>query len=850
MIYGANATGNGTYNLNGGILYLRAITNAHTGGTAVFNFNGGVLKPVASSTFFLPNQFSANVQAGGAIIDTTNWNVTIAQNLAAAGGGLTKWGSGILTLTGTNTYSGSTVISNGTLLINGWNSGAGDVNVANGTLGGTGIVAGVVNLLAAGGLAPGANALVGSLALQSDLNWAGKLLVKVDKTQALTNDTILVAGNPVNSGTGTLVLTNLNGNWVAGDQFRICNHPINGGASLTLIPAVPAPGLAWTNRLGLDGTMGVITAPIVATPADLIDLSLNIGGLLPVFNSNVLAYAVAVGYTNSSIVITPVAGTPGAAITILANGMTNGALSSHGTAIPLKPGTNWLSIQVMAPDQSVTKTYVINVTRKPPNVIVMLADDQGFTDWSCYGSEIATPNIDRLATEGLRFRQFYNCARCSPTRCALLTGLYTAQVAVDPAQALPNLRNDNNVTIAELLATNGYRTYMSGKWHLGNGALLPEARGFQQVFRYISGTDHNEDTWNTNAYTFISGNGELSARNYGAGQFYQPDAIGDYALDFIQNDLVTHANDKPFFLYLAFGSAHFPIQAPAAWGNTNVPLYSAGWDAVRHQRFTNAILAGALDPQTVLSPNEGTAPWGSVPAEIIPDWNSLAADRQADLARRMAIYAAMVQKMDANIGRVVEQLRIAGQLDNTLIFLMSDNGGNHEGSVFGQTGGVINPTPLTGTNLANMGLSGQPVIYLGGGWAHVNNTPFRLYKHFDHEGGIRTPMIVHWPQGLSRTNQWENLPGHVIDIMATIVAATGARYPAQYNNHAVLPLEGHDLSALFTSTNTFNRNLGFEHEGNRAWVSGAWKLVTKNFTAVTGGPVANTLELYDLNHDA
>nr|WP_083808713.1 sulfatase-like hydrolase/transferase [Pedosphaera parvula] len=381
------------------------------------------------------------------------------------------------------------------------------------------------------------------------------------------------------------------------------------------------------------------------------------------------------------------------------------------------------------------------------------------------------------------------------------------------------------------------------------GRCCRESRGFQQVWRYVSGTDHSEDTWSTNAYTLAASNGEITNRIYGPGQFYQPDAIGDYSLDFVNNALQVHTNDKPFLLYMAFGSAHFPIQAPQDWVNTNVPVYSVGWDAVRNARFTNMLAQGVLDGRNLLSPNEGTAPWGSIPTEAIPDWNTLAADRQADLTRRMAIYAAMVQKMDQNIGRVVERLRAAGQLDNTLIIALSDNGGNFEGSVFGETGGVPNPTPLTGSSLANMGLNGQPIIYLGGGWAHVNNTPFRLFKHFDHEGGIRTPMIVHWPEGLSRTNQWEDQPGHLIDIMSTIVDVTGVSYPTQFNSHVVLPLEGKSLKPLFNSTNEISRTLGFEHEGNRAWISGSWKFVTKNFASFDGSTPTDELELYDLSKD-
>ena len=484
-----------------------------------------------------------------------------------------------------------------------------------------------------------------------------------------------------------------------------------------------------------------------------------------------------------------------------------------------------------------------------PNVVLILADDQGFSDWSCYGSEIPTPNLDRLAKEGLRFRQFYNGARCSPTRCSILTGLYPQQAAVDPAQALPNLNTANNITIAELLKANGYRTCMSGKWHLGDiTARLPESRGFDEVWRYANGNAHSADTWNINLYQLVSPDGAITNRTYAPGEFYQPDSIGDYCIDFLNNN-AAHADGKPFFMYVAFGSAHFPIQAPKAMVDTNDPVYQKGWDAIRHERYTNMLAKGVIGPNYALSPNEGTAPWSNVPSEEIPAWNTLPADRRADLARRMAIYASMIERMDANIGRILDRLRELGQLDNTLIIALSDNGGNHEGGLFGATGGTSNASPLTGSALDYMGLSGQPIIYLGGGWAHVSDTPLRLYKHFDHEGGIRTPMIIHWPDGVTRTNQWENQPGHIIDIMATVVDATGVTYPTQYNGHQVLPMEGRSLKPLFTTTNEVSRALGFEHEGNRAWISGSWKLVTKNFASLDGSSAADKLELYNLSND-
>jgi arylsulfatase len=725
--------------------------------------------------------------------------------------------------------------------------GHGAVNVNDGWLAGDGSIAGAVMILPPATLSPG-NSL-GTMTLQSDLTIAGNLAFEVDKSTVSTNDFVQVNGTLLNVGTGTITITNLGPEFESGDRFKFFNQPLANGNALTILPVSPGPGLAWTNDLSVDGTVRIISVPMMPTPADLIGLTLSAGTLMPAFNSNRMSYTARLVYTNESVTLNAVAANPGATIRIFSAGMTNTVESGESSEpIPLKPGENFITISVTAPDDSLTKNFVVSVIRTPPNIVLILGDDQGFSDWGCYGSEIPTPNLDQLASEGIRFRRFYNTARCSTTRCSLLTGLYTQQVAVDPGASLPNLRTDNNVTIAELLQANGYRTYLAGKWHLGNGIYLPEKRGFEQVWRYGDGGAHSLDNWNANLYTLISQNNEITNRTYGPGEFYRPDAIGDYSVDFLNNHQA-HQDGKPFFLFLAFGSAHFPLQAPKNLVNSNTPVYAQGWDVIREQRYEKMLANGIIDARYPLSPRVGTAPWSNVPVEAIPAWNTLPSNRQADLARRMAVYAAMVQKMDETIGRVVEKLRADGQLENTLIFALSDNGGNHEGGVFGWTGGVANASPLTGAALDNMGQSGQPVIYLGGGWANVQDTPFRLFKHFEHEGGVRTPLIVHWPQGITRTNEWEEQPGHLIDIMATIVDVTGANYPTQYNGHEVLPLEGQSLKPLFAGAPGVSRKIGFEHEGNRAWLEGNWKLVTKNFTLFDGSSPANELELYDLNQD-
>jgi arylsulfatase len=858
LIYGANSTGNGTYNLNGGVLMLRSITNAHPGGTAVFNFNGGTLKPIASTTIFMPNVVTANVQGGGAIIDTTNFNVTMAQNLASgsSSGGLTKLGAGVLTLSGTNTYAGTTAVSNGTLNVSGFLSGTGTVNVQAGILSGSGVIAGPVTVAAGGTLSPGAaSGTPVTLTLQRSLNLAGNLAIQINKSLSPSNDSVVVAGLLTNTASAALTMNN-SGTYTAGDSFRLFNQPLLNGAAISINPLTPGANQIWTNRLAIDGTIGVL-AQTNSYAANLASLTLSAGTLSPAFNSNVLSYAAGVAYSNTFIVLTPVSANTGSTIQVISSGTTNAVASgSASSPIALNPGNNLIDVRVIAPGATAVNDYLINLTRTPPNVILILADDQGFSDWSCYGSEIRTPNLDSLAASGLRFRNFHNAARCSPTRCAILTGLYTQQAAVDPSASLPPLRTDNNVTIAEVLGASGYHTYMAGKWHLGSDiGQAPEQRGFDEVFTYISGTADHEDCWDPTQYRFASVDGETTNINYAAGTFYQPDAIGDYCLQFLGNQFTRHTN-APFFLYIPFGSAHFLIQAPQAMADTNVALYASGWDAVRNQRYANMLTQGVIDPSYALSPNEGTAPWNGVPAEIIPAWNSLDTNRQADLVRRMALYSAMIQKMDTNIGRVVQYLQQNGQLDNTLIIALSDNGGNYEGGVYGLYNGVSDAPPVTGTNLESMGQAGQPSVYIGGGWAHVSNTPFRWFKHFDHFGGIGTPFIVHWPQGLTRTNQWENEQGHIIDVMSTIVNVTGATYPTHWTNSAigtnysVLPMQGISLNPWFTTNQAeASRSLGFEHEGNRAYISNNWNLVTKNFTSVDGSYFANELELYDLSKD-
>jgi arylsulfatase A-like enzyme len=475
-----------------------------------------------------------------------------------------------------------------------------------------------------------------------------------------------------------------------------------------------------------------------------------------------------------------------------------------------------------------------------PNILLLLADDVGWSDLGCYGGEVRTPNLDGLAKDGLRFTQFYNCGRCCPTRASLLTGLYPHQAGVgDMAtdEGRPGYRGrlqPNCITLAEMLKTAGYRTYMVGKWHL-SGKPGPIDRGFDEFYGMIGG--YNSCFQENPFYTRLPAG--RPQRKYAADKFYSTDAFGDYALDFLAD--ARKAGDKPFFLYLAFNAAHFPLHALKEDIARYKDVYVKGWDKVRAERYARQKKAGLIDPRWPLTPRSGYETrrdffrTGDNPA-----WDDLNADRRADLARRMAVYAAMVDRMDRNIGRVVADLRANGQLDNTLILFLSDNGACAEWDPFGFDGSSGPKNILhTGADLDRMG---GPDTYhsYGSGWANACNTPFRLYKHWAHEGGISTPLIAHWPKGIKERGALRHQVGHVIDIMATCVDVAGATYPERVGANAITPAEGKSLTPAFADRPIERAFLAWEHEGNKALRAGRWKAV-----ATHGDP----WELYDMEAD-
>jgi arylsulfatase len=485
-----------------------------------------------------------------------------------------------------------------------------------------------------------------------------------------------------------------------------------------------------------------------------------------------------------------------------------------------------------------------------PNIILILADDLGFSDPGCFGGEIETPNLDRLAAGGLRMTQLYNTARCCSTRASLLTGLHAHQAGVGWMTAdngLPGYRgflSDRCVTVPEVLGKSGYRTFLSGKWHLrggGNPDCTPVNRGFDEFFGHFKAY---ASFYKSELFVRLPEEREQPA--YEPGKFYATDAITDYALQFIGQ--ARSAGDDPYFLYLAYNAPHFPLQAPKPMIDHYVERYRAGWDALRESRFQRMRELGIISGEFKVSPR-GHVP--KVPErnrdspyydKQIPAWDSLPEERREDLARRMATYAAMVEILDQNIGRVLADLEENGELEDTLIVFLSDNGACAEWDPFGFDD---NPYPKNqlhrGAELDQIGQPGTFHSY-GTGWANACNTPFRLYKHYNHEGGISAPFIVHWPEKISRRGEIDHQPAHLTDLTATLLEVGGGDYPENWDVHPILPLEGTSLLSSWENGEKLpERPLFFEHEGNRAMRLGKWKIVWTNYD--------KEWELYDIDVD-
>jgi len=464
--------------------------------------------------------------------------------------------------------------------------------------------------------------------------------------------------------------------------------------------------------------------------------------------------------------------------------------------------------------------------------MVIIADDLGFSDLGCYGGEIETPHLDRLAENGLRFTQFYNTARCWPTRAALLTGYYAQQVRRDTVPGIPSggrgRRPDWAILLPEMLKSAGFRSYHSGKWHIDG---MPVANGFDRSYylrdqgRFFNPRIHHEDDQ------------KLPPVEAGTG-YYATTAIADHAVRCLKEHADKHAKE-PFFHYLAFTAPHFPLHALPEDIARYRERYRRGWDAVRADRWRRiqdlGIAAGDLSeverevgppyhfPEALqtLGPDEVNRP--------LP-WSGLTDGQREFQATKMAIHAAMIDRIDREIGRVLEQLRAMASFEDTLILFLSDNGASAE--IMVRDDGH-DPEAAPG--------SAETYLCLGPGWSTTSNTPFRRHKTWVHEGGIATPLIAHWPCGIKGRGELRRNPGHVIDLVPTILELAGTERPAEWNGKPVPAPPGASLVSAFSKNLSVPSNIfWWLHEGNRAIRVGDWKLV-----AAKGDP----WELYDLAVD-
>src|SRR5690606_38431640 len=403
--------------------------------------------------------------------------------------------------------------------------------------------------------------------------------------------------------------------------------------------------------------------------------------------------------------------------------------------------------------------------KNKPNILFILTDDLGYSDLGCFGSEIKTPNLDQLAMNGVRFTQMYNSARCCPSRASLLTGLYPHQAGVGlmtEDRETPGYRGflkDESVTLAEVLKTGGYKTYMSGKWHVGKQG--PIKRGFDEFYGLLGGFT---SFWDEKDYSRLPN--DRPKRHYAEGEFYATDAITDYAIDFLED---ARKDDRPYFLYLSYNAPHFPLQAPKDEIAKYEQVYEKGWDAIREERLARMKQLQIIEDELELTPRSEYWDRDREIQGTNPAWDSIDPDRKKDLVKRMAIYAAMVDRMDQNVGRVLENIREHGELDNTLIIFCSDNGACAEWDPWGFDNWITTSNFLDrNADLERMGEADRYNSY-GSAWANASSTPLRMYRHYGHEGGISTPMIAHWPEVIKRKGDIDQRPGHFIDFMATFV---------------------------------------------------------------------------------
>lgn len=515
---------------------------------------------------------------------------------------------------------------------------------------------------------------------------------------------------------------------------------------------------------------------------------------------------------------------------------------------------------------------------KRPNILLIMSDDMGYSDIGCYGGEIRTPNLDGLAANGLRFSQFYNTARCCPTRASLITGLYPAQTGVGwmtVNEYEPGYQGDLNsqcVTIAEVLKTAGYKTFMSGKWHVTKHERdvdslkynWPRQRGFDKFYGTITGAG---SFWDPG--TLTRGNTYITPENdpeYQPEEYYYTDAISDNAVKDIQQHKSQNGKD-PFFMYVAYTAAHWPLHAPEDEIEQYRGKYDQGFDPIRKERFKRVKEIGLINKNTNLT--KPVASWDTMQNK---SWHS----------RNMEVYAAMISRMDKGIGKIINTLHETGDLENTLIFFLQDNGACAEETTFLRGKNAMDTLsarplyPPMDKDQVQVGMrpkqtrDGFPVIvqsrkvfsgsnlsYNGYGetWANVSNTPFREFKHWVHEGGISTPLIVHWPAAIKDKGKIRHQPSHLIDIMATCAEVAGATYPTKFKGNNITPMVGESVMPVLVKNSKMTREaIFFEHEGNRAVRKGKWKLVSKVYNNPGHFVKRDTLptdqwELFDMEQD-
>ena len=482
-------------------------------------------------------------------------------------------------------------------------------------------------------------------------------------------------------------------------------------------------------------------------------------------------------------------------------------------------------------DKAFAGTLAQSAAGSRPNIVLILADDMGFSDIGCFGSEVSTPNLDRLAARGMRVNQFYNNPRCCPSRASIMTGLYAQQAGMGlmvsdygryPYPGYAGNLSPRTVTIPEALKSAGYNTAMVGKWHLAptdpkiGFSNWPRQRGFDKFWGIIAGASVYYESPH-----LVHDNTPIPPP---AGDLYLTDLFAEYAASYVEE---LAREKKPFFLYTAFNAPHWPIQAPEDLVEKYAHRYAAGWDALREERHKKQIAMGLVDAQWALTPRDPR----------VPAWEK-ARDKDWEM-RRMAVYAAMIDHLDQGIGRILEQVEKSGIADNTLIVFMSDNGGNAEeiggrkthipeaaiaahasapceigDACAGNVPGVM-PGPMSG--FQSIGIP----------WGNCANTPFRLYKHYAHEGGISSPFIACWPAVIKPTANPVNAVGHETDLMPTFLEVAGATYPAHVAAGPIPALVGQSLAPLFDGSTRTRGTIFWEHEGNKAVRDGKWKLVSR-----------------------